>query len=199
MVAQPQKVTTYYKEAREAEAGEKHHEERRELNRKLREKQTPFKDKAARAVSSAGSWILDTGRKVNDKVQERHKDNPLLGRGEEPTRQRKTRIDKYKNGKRIESVYYGEIKAPKQSNRNQSTNDLFGGIGSGMNFNDLMLGAGPAIGPYGVEPTRSAPSRPAPRRKKKRSSAPPRRRRAAPQPKQFDFVKHMNTPPPWMR
>jgi hypothetical protein len=57
---EPQKVTTYYEENKKNDEGLKHHAERREHNRKLRDKQMPVKAKVHKAVEKlapAGRWL----------------------------------------------------------------------------------------------------------------------------------------------
>ena len=57
---EPQKVTTYYVEAKKEEDGLKHHAERREHNRKLRDKQMPAKAKVHHAIEKlapAANWL----------------------------------------------------------------------------------------------------------------------------------------------
>lgn len=66
-----QKVTTYYKEAKQQEEGEKHHAERRELNRKLRREQEPASSKVKRAAREVKGIITPAASKVTGFLKER--------------------------------------------------------------------------------------------------------------------------------
>jgi hypothetical protein len=101
-----------------------------------------FGQQVGSAARQFGSDIFSGAKKVNEKVQERHKDNPMLGRGKSHER--------------------------KAAPRGNPFGDF--GSGSGMSFGNLLPGnMGFTVGSYGPEPTpRAAP----PRRKKRKRRAP---------------------------
>ena len=65
---EPQKVTTYYVEAKKEEDGLKHHAERREHNRKLRDKQMPRKEKVRRTVQTVKEKLTPAANWLKGKI-----------------------------------------------------------------------------------------------------------------------------------
>lgn len=66
-----QEVRTYYEEAKKQKEAEKRHADRRELNRKLREKQEPKIEKVKRAAQSVRDVISPSAQKIGGFLKER--------------------------------------------------------------------------------------------------------------------------------
>jgi hypothetical protein len=87
----PQKVTTSYKNkgGYNEKVEPRHNAERREQNRRLRDEQSTSLQKVSRGASHVGSAVsgafgtaFGAVRGFNDKVQARHKNNPMVhGKG----------------------------------------------------------------------------------------------------------------------
>jgi hypothetical protein len=65
---EPQKVTTYYKENKREEEGLRHHEERRQLNRSLRDKQRTPAQKVEKGLQSVKNFMGPVVSSMRDRL-----------------------------------------------------------------------------------------------------------------------------------